>query len=93
MMLELIMESKAKSMTSLVINAVGSTPISESPLDEIAPADDTKMFVKLANSPTKPMEYSPLTLVVRVSNNLVSKVMPLSSTVQLNKIIANNELL
>ena len=51
----------------------------------------TNKFVQLANSPTKENVTSSLIPVVRVLNNLVSKVIPLSSTVQLNKILANNE--
>ena len=88
---ELIMDSKAKSTTSLVTRAAGLKPTSVSPVEVKAEAELTITLVKLANSPTKPMEYSPLTLVVRVSNNLVSRVIPLPSTVQLNKILANKE--
>ncbi len=85
------MESKAKSTKSLETKDVGSKPNSLSPVDEKPSAELTMILVKLANSPIKPMEYSPLTLVVNVSNNLVSSVIPLASTVQLKKIWANND--
>ena len=53
----------------------------------------TIKLVTFANSPTKPMVTSSLTPVVKVSNKRVSKVMPVSSTVQLKSNWANNDLL
>ena len=53
----------------------------------------TKMLEALENSFNKLMDTSSLIPVVNVEKNLVSKVIPFSSAVQLNKILANNELL
>ena len=91
--LDLVKTEKVESTISLVNNCVASYanwPFSSLVIPE---APIINKLAALDNSLNKLTETSPLIPVVNVENNLVSNVMPFSSAVQLNKILANKELL